>query len=112
VGRLHWLWLAYDSPDWKGMLAILRRLRAETDDLLARHWHYVEAVANRLLVRLEMDGAEAAGLLAGLLPHCPPHNFWVLPGEELPRVDESHNLASDRDENRLPVVGGGARWPR
>jgi hypothetical protein len=66
VGRLHWLWLAYDSPNWKGMLAILRRLRAETDDLLDRHWHYVETVANRLVVRLEMDCVEAGELLAGL----------------------------------------------
>lgn len=68
VGRLHWLWLAYDSPDWKGMLAILRRLRGETDDLLNRHWHLVETVANRLLVRLEMDRDEAAELLTGLRP--------------------------------------------
>ena len=74
VGRLHWLWLAYDSPNWKGMLAILRRLRAETDDLLDRHWHYVETVANRLVVRLEMDCVEAAGLLVGLRPEGDCHN--------------------------------------
>ncbi|HWB96393.1 MAG TPA: hypothetical protein VG672_06815 [Bryobacteraceae bacterium] len=112
VGRLHWLWLAYDSPDWKGMRAILRRLRGETDELLTRHWHYVEAVANRLLVRLELDGVEAAGLLAGLRPHCHTNNSRVLPGEKLPRVERPHGFATVRDENRLPVVGGGARWPR
>jgi hypothetical protein len=50
------------------MLAILRRLRGETDDLLDRNWHFVERVANRLLVRLEMDRDEAAELLAGLRP--------------------------------------------
>jgi hypothetical protein len=68
VGRLHWLWLACDSPNWKGMLAILRRLRGETDDLLNRHWHFVERVANRLLVRMEMDRHEAAELLMDLRP--------------------------------------------
>ncbi|MCZ2146970.1 MAG: hypothetical protein LC126_04270 [Bryobacterales bacterium] len=66
VGRLHWLWLAYDSPNWKGMLAILRRLRGETDELLNLHWHFVERVANRLLVREEMDHDEAEELLVGL----------------------------------------------
>jgi len=69
VGRLRWLWLAYDSPNWKGMLAILRRLRGETDDLLNRNWYFVERVANRLLVREEMDHDEAAELLAGLRRH-------------------------------------------
>jgi hypothetical protein len=111
VDRLRLLWLAHESPGWKDTRAILRRLQGETDDLLSRHWHLVETAANRLLVRLEMDRTEAAGLLAGLRPD----NFWVLPGEELPRVERRHHLASDRPAKWLPVaclIPGGAVWPR
>ncbi len=40
--------------------------------MLERHWHYVGTVANRLLVRLEMEREEIEALLVGLRPECTP----------------------------------------
>ena len=66
VNRMRLLWLGLGSPGWREMLAVIRRLRAETNQLLDRYWLYVETVTNRLLVRLQMDRAEVETLLVGL----------------------------------------------
>jgi hypothetical protein len=49
-----------------------RRLKRETNEMLERHWHFVGTVANRLLVRLEMERDEIEALLRGLRPECRP----------------------------------------
>jgi len=64
--QMEWVSFARGYSNRQQARATLRRLRRETNELLNQHWHFVEAVAHRLLVRLEMERQEVEACLAGL----------------------------------------------
>lgn len=72
--QMEWVSFARGYSNRQEARATLRRLKRETNELLNRHWHLVEAVAHRLLVRLEMERYEVEACLAGLrLGRTPAH---------------------------------------
>ena len=70
--QLEWMSFVRGFSNRQQAWAEFRRLKRETNEILERHWHFVGAVANRLLVRLEMERDEIEGLLVGLRPGCTP----------------------------------------
>lgn len=70
--QLEWVSFVRGLSNRQQAWAEFRRLKRETNLMLERHWHFVGAVANRLLVRLEMERDEIEALLVGLRPECTP----------------------------------------
>lgn len=64
--QMEWVSFARGYSNRQEARAALRRLKLGTNDMLDRHWHFVEAIASRLLVRLEMEREEVEACLAGL----------------------------------------------
>lgn len=68
--QMEWVSFARGWSNRQEARAALRRLKQETNEMLDRHWHFVEAVANRLLARLVMERDEVEALLVGLRQGC------------------------------------------
>jgi hypothetical protein len=64
--QMGWVSFARGYSNRQQARATLRSLKRETNELLNRHWLFVEVVARRLLVRLEMERDEVEACLAGL----------------------------------------------
>ena len=64
--QMEWVSFARGYSSRQAARATLRRLKRETNEMLNQHWLYVEAIAHRLLVRLEMERDQVEACLAGL----------------------------------------------
>ena len=70
--QLEWMSFVRGLSNRQQAWAEFCRLKREASQILERNWHFVGTVANRLLVRLEMERDEIEALLVGLRPECAP----------------------------------------